>query len=442
MRKIIFEGNFDQAGSYGIVNFNLALNFERVMGSVSVLPHDIQPDALQIQINSLGSSLRVSESNDLCDIRIRQVWPPIWDRVNPTEKLVVVQPWEYGSIPLSWLRSIENVDQVWVPSMYVKHCYVQSGVSPDKVFVVPNGVTDKSLEWGDRKLFTDQSSLASKPFTFLFLGGTIFRKGVDILIDALALLTESELESIEVIVKQVGADGAYRGQSLLEDRLSKYPDLNRVVRKIDKYLNEEELWTLIQSSDALIHPYRSEGFGMPVLEAMALGTPVIHTSNGATNEFCSSEVSVLIRSNLKIESFPVVSNMLLADQCWYYEVTPEVLAETMRNVIIHRNELPALARQAHQVAKNYSWSRVAETAAHALDALENKSKSRDIFTSILEKVESYDYAQPHEKVSPFSVVQDLVNIGDYHSAYLYLGLAERPFGEEFGVIERQLAGIV
>ena len=42
---------------------------------------------------------------------------------------------------------------------------------------------------------------------------------------------------------------------------------------------------LFAACDVLVHPYRGEGFGLPVLEAMACGLPVVVTAGGPTDEF-------------------------------------------------------------------------------------------------------------------------------------------------------------
>ncbi len=53
----------------------------------------------------------------------------------------MIQPWEFGAIPAEWVDPIRrNVDEVWVPSEYVKRMYVAGGIDADRVAVVPNGV--------------------------------------------------------------------------------------------------------------------------------------------------------------------------------------------------------------------------------------------------------------------------------------------------------------
>ena len=73
-------------------------------------------------------------------LTVRHAWPPDWSRP-ATGKLAVIQPWEFGSIPIEWVQQINlNVDELWVPSRFVSNCYIQSGVTSGKVQVVPNGV--------------------------------------------------------------------------------------------------------------------------------------------------------------------------------------------------------------------------------------------------------------------------------------------------------------
>ena len=56
-------------------------------------------------------------------------------------RLVLIQPWEFGSIPPRLGGAAAGrVDELWVPSEYVRQMYVDGGVPADRVHVVPNGV--------------------------------------------------------------------------------------------------------------------------------------------------------------------------------------------------------------------------------------------------------------------------------------------------------------
>lgn len=74
-------------------------------------------------------------------LTVRHHWPPDFNALNTGGHWVMIQPWEFGSLPERWIYNMNKfVDQVWVPSEYVKQSYLNSGLLPDKIAVVPNGV--------------------------------------------------------------------------------------------------------------------------------------------------------------------------------------------------------------------------------------------------------------------------------------------------------------
>ena len=94
---------------------------------------------------------------------------------------VMIQPWEFGSLPKSWVEPMNTMlDEIWVPSNYVKELYIRSGIPEKLVQIIPWGV--------DTALFNPDTQPAKlktqKRFKFLFVGGTIYRKGIDVLLKA------------------------------------------------------------------------------------------------------------------------------------------------------------------------------------------------------------------------------------------------------------------
>jgi glycosyltransferase involved in cell wall biosynthesis len=59
-------------------------------------------------------------------------------------------------------------------------------------------------------------------------------------------------------------------------------------------ISRDHLRHLYAAVDCYVSPYRAEGFNLPVLEAIACGTPVIVTRGGATDDFCDDQVAVRI----------------------------------------------------------------------------------------------------------------------------------------------------
>src|SRR5262249_7819866 len=125
---------------------------------------------------------------------------------------VLMQPWEFGSLPRAWIEPLNRlVDEVWVPSRYVRDCFVQSGVATEQVHVVPLGVDTVRFrpETAPFRLRT------TRKFRFLFVGGTIHRKGIDLLLAAYTR-TFTQADDVCLVVKDMGVGTFYRGQTAHE----------------------------------------------------------------------------------------------------------------------------------------------------------------------------------------------------------------------------------
>src|SRR5208282_1754279 len=93
-------------------------------------------------------------------------------------------------------------------------------------------------------------------------------------------------DDVCLVIKDFGGQGIYAGQTI-EARIraaQARPGAPEILY-LNRELSPEALPGLYTACDCLVHPYRGEGFGLPVLEAMACGLPVIVTGGGATDDF-------------------------------------------------------------------------------------------------------------------------------------------------------------
>ena len=128
-------------------------------------------------------------------------------------------------------------------------------VPPDKITVTPNGV-DPSFSPGGR----------ARDGYLLFVGAVQRRK------DPLAALEAARAVGLPLVVA-----GPAREPALAEQLRAGGADLRG-------YVDKAELAELYRGASALILPSRFEGFGLPVLEAMACGTPVVAAAEPALRE--------------------------------------------------------------------------------------------------------------------------------------------------------------
>jgi glycosyltransferase involved in cell wall biosynthesis len=253
-------------------------------------------------------------------------WPPAFEPAS-AGPLVLYQPWEYGRVPQEWLEEIRRgVDEVWTPSAFARRAFVDSGVAPELVHVVPNGV--------DLERFTPEGPRRPLPTTkgtvLLFVGGTIFRKGVDLLLEAYGRAFGAE-DDVCLVVKATGAAGAYEGQTAdaALARFAAVPGAPELI-VLDEELPAAALPALYRAADVLVQPYRAEGFCLPVLEALACGVPVVVTAGGPTDDVVTDTCAWRVPA----ERRPLPpSELALAGEGWMLEPDVDALIGALRAAV-------------------------------------------------------------------------------------------------------------
>jgi glycosyltransferase involved in cell wall biosynthesis len=304
-----------------------------------------------------GEALRkgVGREIDHVDLTIRHQWPPDFTRP-ASGKLVCILPWEHNAVPVRWIEEIEEkVDQVWTPSQFTRNALVQAGVASNRVQVVPNGI--------DPEIFRPEGPATrppnSKGFIFLFVGGTILRKGIDLLLQAFgdAFLPE---EDVTLVVKDLGSRSFYSHNTKLgEVKQFAARRLSPHTITLTEDLDDEALAALYRGADALVLPYRGEGFGMPLIEAMACGKPVITTGAGPAMEFCTEQEGYLVAAREVEVPEPPPPLGSLSSQWTWFEPSAPALASTMRRVFEHRDEAAAKGRNAAaSIESRFTWKRI------------------------------------------------------------------------------------
>jgi glycosyltransferase involved in cell wall biosynthesis/Tfp pilus assembly protein PilF len=364
--RVRWEGSFLDFGSLSYVNRELSARLAQLPGlRVSLGPKASLPEAVRglPEFQQLAGQLQSGTAPDTA-VTVRHAWPPDWRRP-ASGKLVVIQPWEFGSLPAEWVTNSRQVDEFWVPSAYVREVYVKSGVPQEKVKVVPNGIDPAkfSPEVQPMDLATRKS------FKFLFVGGTIHRKGPDVLLESY-LRSFTAQDDVCLVIKDFGGQSFYTGQTM-EARIKaaqSQPNAPEILY-LNTELPPEALPGLYTACDCLVHPYRGEGFGLPVLEAMACGLPVIVTAGGAADDFATAELTYHIPAQRRAIGREV-SGIPLAGEGWLLEPSVEQSSARMRHVFGHREEARAKGQAASQAARrDWTWERAAALAHQHLQTL-------------------------------------------------------------------------
>ena len=234
-------------------------------------------------------------------------------------------------------RAIETAARILVPSSSTREDLGELyGVDPARVDVVPLGaeLTRPDHETIERTL---ERHGIDGPYV-LFLGGIERRKNLPALLRAYALLPADARPALVVAGGTVArdTDAARR----FREALDVLPPGARVIRT--GYVSDEEKAALLSGAEALIYPSLYEGFGFPVLEAMAVGTPVVTSNSGALPEVAGDDAVLVDPSE------------------------PEAIARGLAEVLGDET-LRARLREAGPVrAASYTWERTAGGTADAL----------------------------------------------------------------------------
>lgn len=167
-------------------------------------------------------------------------------------------------------RPLFVADAVHAMSLHEKRVLAELGVPDERIHFIPVG-TDATL------LATTTPITRTGDPTVLFLGQTKYRKGWDILVRAIPAVAAAIPTARFIFAGHTGRD------RVEFDALVRELGVARQIEMPGRVAESEKI-RLLRSSWALALPARYEGFGIPLVEAMMVGTPVVTTDVPACNE--------------------------------------------------------------------------------------------------------------------------------------------------------------
>jgi glycosyltransferase involved in cell wall biosynthesis len=204
------------------------------------------------------------------------------------------------------------------------------GVSPEKITTVRLGVTQEFRPIHDVTILEHARQKYRLPGHFLLYVGMIEpRKNLPMLLQSYASVSDQMPEHRLVVVGPKGW--------MVENILQQTRRLN-ISDKIHYtgYVEQDDLPFIYNLADVFIYPSIYEGFGLPVLESMACGTPVI-TSNISSMPEIIGDAGVLIAPD-----------------------DPQALARSLLDLIHEPMERQRLSKKGLERAATFTWDRTAE----------------------------------------------------------------------------------
>lgn len=168
----------------------------------------------------------------------------------------------------------------------------------DRLCVVPNGVPWRFFDPVSLAGQATLNSMGLKGRRFIMVpGGLNYRKNADLVLRAWPLLLQNHPDLLLVVT------------SVCEkDYLKKASRLKPSVRLIG-FVDDELLCSLYTAAAAIWFPSLYEGFGIPVLEAMACGTPVVTSTSSSLPEV-AGDAAIMVSPKSVKDNVDALDNLL------------------------------------------------------------------------------------------------------------------------------------
>jgi GT2 family glycosyltransferase/glycosyltransferase involved in cell wall biosynthesis len=263
---------------------------------------------------------------------------------------------EVDGLPADWVRLANRMDEIWTPSYFNLETFSNSGVKRP-IQVMPLGVNPGYFN------SAIQGFRLRGPFTYLSMFEWGERKAPEILLKAFNDEFSAN-EDVVLICKTYNSDVT----TSITDQVKSYglsEAGGRVIFSINEVLPGYQIGSIYRSVDCFVLPTRGEGWGLPIMEAMACGLPVIATNWSGPVDFMTKDTAY----PLDVERLEPAEA-----KCPYYKgfnwakPSYEHLRYLMRHVYENRDEARMVGQKASQeILSKWTWAHTVQKMLDRLD---------------------------------------------------------------------------
>lgn len=240
----------------------------------------------------------------------------------------------YYSILTNWIALKKSDKLITISESTKKELMNFYGFkNQDKIKAIHLGVNDRFFKDQNKVTLKNKLTELKQKFKieryFLYVGNNRPHKNL-----------ERVLQAFAIVLKEVNPDIKFL---IVGQQLKNNPGINTYLNKLDiinnvliAELNDEELFAIYSGAEAFIFCSLSEGFGLPVLEAMVQGTPVI-TSNLSSLKEIAEDAALLV------DPFSI-----------------EDIYKGMLKIVLDKEFRDELSRKGLAKSKEFTWDKCAE----------------------------------------------------------------------------------
>jgi len=179
--------------------------------------------------------------------------------------------------------------RLFAVSQATRDHHAEQGLQPDRIRVIYNGVDCRSFSPRRKSALRQEWRIPESAFVALTIGQIGLRKGQDVLAEA-AVVASDTARNIHYVV--VGERNSSKAESIAFEQnvMARFDDAG-LAQSLHRLGYRTDMPDIYGSVDLLVHPAQQEPLGRVLLEAAAMGLPIVATEVGGTAEILRNGVS-------------------------------------------------------------------------------------------------------------------------------------------------------
>lgn len=254
--------------------------------------------------------------------------------------------WETDKLPLDFSINIQLCDEVWTGSKFNADAIRAAGVTKP-IYIIPEAI-DTDIDEINPYIIPN-----TQDYKFYSMFEWTERKNPTVLLSAFWQEFEKD-EGVSLTIKTYVDNFTPDKQDEIKSQIKRLKKLFNLNRYASVYIHNmlmdrKQVYRFHQSFDCFVLPHRGEGWGIPQMEALLLGKPVISTNCGGIHEYLThNENALLLDYEMEKVNNSRNKEWYTPDQKWA-KVSIGQLRQFMRQVYTNQTEAAEMGKKGKEI---------------------------------------------------------------------------------------------